>query len=260
MPISLLSLPALVVPVLASAGAVPMPTVGSRPTPSFALEQSLESGNQLSHLTGPRVSTPERPMLQMIRPPAPSEATDLRIHGRDGRLGDLAWSIASERRRSRSDGMGDKRAALHRTLDADATLAFDLSPADSVIARATLEMDKRADILTRGDQSFAKTRSLGAGIGWSHGGRWRLDLAWRDTSAQARSPMARLVDLASGAPRAERQTRLQLSLAPVKIGQGAMLTLGAQASVGRLNGYDRALSGPGARRDNGASVFARFAF
>lgn len=178
---------------------------------------------------------------------------------RTASIGKLSWTLETERGRAAvADPLVSGRTSRHRYLSAEGTLDWDLGR-DHLVGHIAAELDKRPDLVASGDRAFAKTRSLAAGIGWSHDGHWRLDLTMRQTSAQAKSPVARLVDLASGASRAERQVQAELSLATLAMGGTKVLTIGAQASAGHLIGFDQELTGSG-RRDDGAGVFARLTF
>lgn len=202
----------------------------------------------------------EIPFFAVSRDVAVQEAMEVRRRSLLGQLGEASWSVSAERRRAVSrDRFGAGRTSRHRALLIDAGLGWKLS-GDWLTARVGAEMDKRPDLAVGGNQAFAKTRTLTAGVGWSHGGRWRLDFVLRSTTAQARSPVARLVDLASGAARAERQAQVQLALAPIALGADGAITLGAQASVAQLVGFDRSLAGPEGKRNTGAALFARIAF
>ncbi len=258
MPIHLLSLPALATYLLANPGPAPLPADPTLPLSSLvgteAVEAPLKPRNQAAS------AETELPVVAIGQGFAPLETMDVRRRSRAGHLGDVSWSVSAERRRQpSSDRLSSGRTSRHRTLAMDAVVGWNLAD-EWLTARVGSEMDKRPDRVVGGDQSFAKTRSLIAGVGWSHRGRWRLDLALRSTTAQAKSPAARLVDLASGAPRAERQAQVQLSLAPIALGADSAITLGAQASVGQLSGLDRTLAGPGGGRNSGASLFARIVF
>ena len=258
MPIQLLSLPALATYLLVTPGPASLPSEIAVPLSNVvgteAIEPQVEPRRQLVSAEA------ELPVVAIGQGFAPLETMDVRRRSQAGHWGDVAWSVSAERRRQPSyDRLSSGRTSRHRTLAVDAMLGWNLAD-EWLTARVGSEMDKRPDRVVGGDQSFAKTRSLIAGVGWSHGGQWRLDLTLRSTAAQAKSPTARLVDLASGAPRAERQAQVQLSLAPVALGAGRALTLGAQASVGQLSGFDRTLAGPGGSRNSGASLFARIVF
>lgn len=258
MPIQLLSLPALATYLLASPGSVPLP---AEPT----MQQPSQVGTEADQvLLKPRHQADSAetilPVVAIGQGFAELETMDVRRRSQAGQLGDVSWSVSSERRRQPSyDRLSPGRTSRHRTLAVDARLGWNLAE-EWLIAHVGAEMDKRPDRVVGGDQSFAKTRSMSAGVGWSHAGQWRLDLSLRSTAAQGKSPTARLVDLASGAPRAERRAQVQLSLAPIALGAERTVTLGAQASVGQLSGFDRVLVGPGGRRNSGASLFARIVF
>ena len=258
MPIQLLSLPTLAAYLLVPPGPASRPAEMALPLPKVVGTEAVEAPVKPRHQ--PFAADSELSAVAIGQGFAPLESMDVRRRNQTGHLGDISWSVSAERRRERTyDSLSSGRTSRHRTLVIDA--ALDWKPSgDWLTARVGAEMDKRPDRVVGGDQSVAKTRSLIAGVGWSHGGRWRLDLALRSTSAQAKSPMARLVDLASGAPRAERQAHVQLSLAPIALGTDKALTLGAQASVGQLSGFDRTLAGPGGIRNSGASLFARIVF
>ena len=258
MPIQLLSLPTLAAYLLVPPGPVSLPAEMALPLPQVIGTEAIEAPVKPRH-QAVSVET-ELPVVALGQGFAPLETMDLRRRSRAGHLGDVSWSVSAERRRQPSnDRLSSGRTSRHRTLAVDAGLGWNLAD-EWLTAHVGAEMDKRPDRVVGGDQAFAKTRSLIAGVGWSHGGQWRLDLALRSTTAQAKSPVARLVDLASGAPRAERQAQVQLSLAPIALGANRAITLGAQASVGKLSGFDRSLAGPGGSRDNGASLFARIVF
>lgn len=256
--ITMLSLPALALHFLPNPGAVQPHPVPAEAKVAAGQEAVLPG----QALREPPVRSPEAKMVPVaiIRPFAPAEFMESRLRGRSGRIGKFSWSLESERTRPiSSDRFALGKTPHHRTLALEGVIGWDIGN-EQLIARAGSEKDKRPDRVASGDQAFAKTRALVGGIGWSHAGQWRFDLSLRDTTAQAKSPMARLIDLASGSPRAERQIQAQFSLAPMAYGGSKSLTLGAQASTGRLKGFDRTLAGSGAPRDTGASVFARLAF
>lgn len=256
MPIQLLSLPTLAAYLLVPPGPVSLPAEMALPLPQVIGTEAVEAPVKPRHLA----ADIELSAVAIGQGFAQLEAMNVRRRNQTGHLGDISWSVSAERRRERTyDSPSSGRISRHRTLAVDAALGWNLA-GDWLTARVGAEMDKRPDRVVGGDQAFAKTRSLIAGVGWSHDGQWRLDLALRSTTAQAKSPVARLVDLASGAPRAERQAQVQLSLAPIALGADRAVTLGAQASVGQLSGFDRALAGPGGSRNNGASLFARIVF
>ena len=256
MPIQLLSLPTLAAYLLAPPGPASLPAEMALPLPKVIGTEAVEAPVKPRHLA----ADIELSAVAILQGFAPLETMDVRRRNQTGHLGDISWSVSAERRRERTyDSPSSGRISRHRTLAVDAALGWNLA-GDWLTARVGAEMDKRPDRVVGGDQAFAKTRSLIAGVGWSHDGQWRLDLALRSTTAQAKSPVARLVDLASGAPRAERQAQVQLSLVPIALGADRAVTLGAQASVGQLSGFDRALAGPGGSRNNGASLFARIVF
>ena len=258
MPIQLLSLPTLAAYLLVPPGPASRPAEMALPLPKVVGTEAVEAPVKPRHQ--PFAADTELPVVVIGQGFAPLEAMDVRRRNQAGHLGDVSWSVSAERRRGRTyDRLSPGRISRHRTLAVDAALGWNLAD-EWLTARVGAEMDKRPDRVVGGDQGFAKTRSLIAGVGWSHGGHWRLDLALRSTTAQAKSPVARLVDLASGAPRAERQAQVQLSLAPIALGAGRAITLGAQASVGQLAGFDRSLAGPGGGRNNGTSLFARIVF
>lgn len=258
MSITLLSLPALALHFLPNPGAVqpqPIPMGIS----AVAREEAALPGEALRE---PPARSPEAKMLPVaiIRPFAPAEFMESRLRGRAGRIGELSWALDAERSRpGTSDRFAMGKSPHHRTLALEGALGWEMGN-EQLIARAGGEMDKRPDRVASGEYAFAKTRALVGGIGWSHAGQWRIDLSLRDTTAQAKSPIARLIDLASGSPRAERKVQVQFSLASIALGGSKAMTLGAQASTGRLKGFDRTLAGSSAPRDTGASVFARIAF
>ena len=258
MPIQLLSLPALAAYLLVNPGPASRLAETALPLSNGIGTEAIEAPVRPRHQAVSAET--EFPVVVIGQGFAPLEIMEVRRRSQAGQLGDLSWSVSSERRRQPSDKrLSSVRTSRHRTLAVDAVLGWNLAD-EWLTARVGSEMDKRPDRVVGGDQSFAKTRSLIAGVGWSHRGRWRLDLALRSTTAQAKSPAARLVDLASGAPRAERQAQVQLSLAPIALGADSAITLGAQASVGQLSGLDRTLAGPGGGRNSGASLFARIVF
>ena len=258
MSITMLSLPALALHFLPNPGVVQPQPVPAEASVAADQEAALPS----EALREPPTRSPEAKTvpIAILRPFALAEFTESRLRGRAGRIGKLSWSLKSERTRPiNSDRFAIGKTPHHRTLALEGVIGWDVGN-EQLIARVGSEMDKRPDRVASGDQAFAKTRALVGGIGWSHAGRWRFDLSLRDTTAQAKSPMARLIDLASGSPRAERQIQAQLSLAPMAFGGSKSLTLGTQASTGRLKGFDRTLAGSGTPRDTSASVFARLAF
>ena len=258
MSITLLSLPVLALYPLSNPGAVQLRPVLAEVSIAWDEAKTLP-GAALRERPAQSPEARSGP-VSIFRPLTPTEFTQSRLRGRSGRIGKLSWSLESERTRPiTADRFVVGKTRLHRTLAFEGVLGWDTGN-EHLIARGGSEIDKRPDRVASGDQAFAKTRALFGGIGWSHAEQWRFDLSLRDTTAQTKSPMSRLIDLASGSPRAESQAQAQISLAPRAFGGGKSLTLGAQASTGRLKGFDRSLAGSGAPRDTCASVSARLAF
>ena len=198
--------------------------------------------------------------IALVRPTMVAESMDTKRHNRAGRLGALTWSIEVERRHSWSAvHSSSNRRAQHRFVGLDAELGRAVGN-DLVVAYLGGEFDKRPDRVASGEQAFASTRTMLAGIGWSHRGAWRIDIGLHKTNSRAKSASARLIDLASGAPRAERQATAQFTLAPMAMKSGMLATFGAQASAGRLTGFDPNLARIGTAPDRAALLFARVRF
>lgn len=259
MSIALLSIPALAMqPVV-------LPATGS-------LSEITFTPVAITATAEPRQAQPEVP--HPTRSPAPianvsvawrfapisTEPVEIARGSRTGHLGELTWVFETERRRSpnSSRATADK-SAQYRTLAIGAELGLNMAD-DLLMTQAEAELDKRPNSIVAGIRTFASTRKFGAGFSWSHRGQWRLEVGLRSTTARANSRMARLADLASGAVRAERQVRTQLTLAPIALGRQVSATLGLQASAGRLTGYDPTLTAGAKSQDTNAAFVARLVF
>ena len=255
MPLALLSIPALALQPVA------IPAVG---TPGTPVTITATAETRASEIEAPHVTRAQRSDASLVTAPrlglVGSTSMESRRYSRAGRVAGLSWSLGSERLRPRHfERLAGDRLTQHRAVAADAELGLDFA-SDRLSAVANVILEKRPNGIISSSRNFASTRTLGAGIGWSHAGQWRLDLGFQNTTAHATSPMARLADLVNGSPRAERQVDAQLTLAPFALGPRASATFGLRASTGRLTGYDQSLSGSGNRRDNGVSLVARLAF
>ncbi|WP_230206757.1 hypothetical protein [Novosphingobium sp. Gsoil 351] len=192
--------------------------------------------------------------------PIASERTSTSRHSYVGQSGDLRWSFDTERFYPQTfHWLSADRLTQHRGIAANAELGIDLAR-DRLSALANATLEKRPNAIVASNRNFESSRTLGAGIGWSHAGQWRLDIAMQSTTTQAKSPMARLAALADGSARAERQVSSQLTLAPVAFGSRAAATFGIRASMGRLTGSDRTLFPAGNGWDKGVFLITRLAF
>jgi hypothetical protein len=189
--------------------------------------------------------------------PVTSGLTETIRNTRVGHRAGLGWSFDAERLRPQHfEWLPADKATQRRAIAANAELGMDFA-GDRLSALANASLEKRPNDIAASNRNFASSRTFGAGIGWNHGGQWRFDLSIQSTSAQAKSPIARLADLANGSARSERQVNAQLTLAPVALARRASATFGIRASAGQLTGYDRALAEGGTRRDIGVSLVAR---
>ena len=259
MSIALLSIPALIMQPVA------LPVTGSYSEPTFAsvaitaTSEPHQAKPEVRHATRSYVPVEEVPVVGRFAPIS-TELAEIARANRTGRMGGLTWLLETERRRPPASNrvIGDKNAQ-HRALAIGAELGLNLA-GDLLMTQVEAELDKRPNTIVAGNRTFASMRKFGVGIGWSHRGQWRLDVGWRSTAGQANSQMARLADLASGASRANRQVQTQLTLAPITLGPHVSATLGLQASVGRLTGYDPTLTVDGKSRETNAAFVARLAF
>lgn len=198
--------------------------------------------------------------IALARPAMTAETMATKSRNRSGRLGALTWSIQVERGHSWStDPPSSNRRSQHRFVGLDAEVGRALGN-DFVVAHLGGEFDKGPDRVASGEQAFASKRTILAGIGWSHRGAWRIDIGLHKTNSRAKSASARLIDLASGAPRAGLEATAQFTLAPMAMKGGMVATFGAQASAGRLTGYDPNLADSGTAPNRAASLFARVRF
>lgn len=259
MPLVLLSIPALALqPVVA-----PVTTAQTWPV-AIPVAITAMVATRPPQMEKSRVPDPPAVEIRTLAVPrfAPitTDLLETARRSRTSRFGDFSLSLDTERiRAKRFEGLTADKVTQHREIGVAGELGIDFA-GDRLGALVEAGLEKRPNPIVASNRNFASTRMFGAGFGWSHGGKWRLDLNIQNTTAQAKSAMARLAELASGSARAERKVGAQLTLAPMALWPGVSATFGLEASAGRLTGYDRNLAGGGKRNDNGASLVARLTF
>ena len=260
MPLVLLSIPALAwqqsatpAAAYASSATIPVAITAIAEPPASRVEPA-----RVTHARRGEMTIAVVPRLA----PIAGELVERRRNGRAGRLARISWSLGIERLRRQSfASLPADKLTQHQAIVANAELGINFA-GDRLCALANATLDKRPNGIVASNRNSASTRTLGAGIGWSHAGQWRLDIGVQSTTTttQAKSPMVRLADLSDGSAGAERQVDAQLTLAPVALGPRAAATFGIRASAGQLTDSDRTLSATLNRRDNGVSLVARLAF